>query len=58
VAVSPIDEESLRARVALYELSSLTRTALHAWRHLKGSRLRLVLAALDDAIATYEGVHA
>ncbi len=57
-AVSQVDERRLRDRVAFHEIISLYRITLHAWRHLKGARLRMALAALDDVVAAYESVRA
>jgi hypothetical protein len=44
------DESLLRGRVAIYELVSLTRLALHSWEKLKGSRLKQTLALLEERI--------
>ncbi len=42
------DEPLLRSRVAVYELLSLIRLALHSWQKLKGSRLKLALQLLEE----------
>jgi thiamine kinase-like enzyme len=44
------DEEVLRGRVAIYELISLIRLALHSWEKLKGSRLKQTLSLLEERI--------
>ncbi|CAN5646332.1 hypothetical protein BH10CHL1_BH10CHL1_40660 [soil metagenome] len=42
--------EQLLARVAVYEIISLLRIALHSWQKLKGSRLELVMDLLEERI--------
>lgn len=42
------DEGALRGRVAIYELISLIRLALHSWEKLKGSRLKQTLSLLEE----------
>jgi hypothetical protein len=44
------DEAMLRGRVAIYELISLIRLALHSWEKIKGSRLKQTLALLEERI--------
>ena len=44
------DEEVFRGRVAIYELISLIRLALHSWEKLKGSRLKQTLSLLEERI--------
>jgi hypothetical protein len=44
------DEKLLRGRVAIYELISLIRLALHSWEKMKGSRLKQTLSLLDERI--------
>jgi hypothetical protein len=44
------DEGLLRGRVAIYELISLIRLALHSWEKMKGSRLKQTLALLEERI--------
>ena len=44
------DEELLRGRVAIYELVSLIRLALHSWEKMKGSRLKQTMALLEERI--------
>lgn len=44
------DEGGLRGRVAIYELISLIRLALHSWEKLKGSRLKQTLSLLEERI--------
>jgi hypothetical protein len=45
---APVDARRLRARVRVYELTSLLRIALHSWYQLKPARARTVAAVLDD----------
>jgi len=42
------DEKLLRGRVAIYELISLIRLALHSWQKMKGSRLKQTLSLLQE----------
>jgi ABC-type multidrug transport system fused ATPase/permease subunit len=56
IAVTPGDQTLLRQRIELYELLSLGRIALHAWRHLKGARLRLAVGAFDDLVEAHEEI--
>jgi aminoglycoside phosphotransferase (APT) family kinase protein len=42
------DEGVLRGRVAIYELISLIRLALHSYEKLKGSRLKQTLSLLEE----------
>jgi len=42
------DAQSLRARIKIYEMLSLIRLAIHSWQKLKGSRLKHVIALLDE----------
>ena len=42
------DERIFRGRVAVYELISLIRLALHSWEKMKGSRLKQTLALLEE----------
>lgn len=42
--------QQLRERVAVYEIISLMRIALHSWQKLKGNRLELVLELLEERI--------
>jgi len=44
------DEGLLRGRVAIYELISLIRLALHSWEKMKGSRLKQTIALLEERI--------
>ena len=44
------DEALLRGRVAIYELISLIRLALHSWEKMKGSRLKQTLPLLEERI--------
>jgi hypothetical protein len=44
------DERVLRSRVAVFELVSLIRLALHSWEKMKGSRLKQTLALLEERI--------
>jgi aminoglycoside phosphotransferase (APT) family kinase protein len=44
------DEAILRGRVAIYELVSLIRLALHSWEKMKASRLKQTLALLEERI--------
>jgi hypothetical protein len=44
------DEGLLRGRVAIYELISLIRLALHSWEKMKGSRLKQTLPLLEERI--------
>ena len=44
------DESLLRGRVAIYELISLIRLALHSWEKMKGSRLKQTLPLLEERI--------
>ncbi|HJR79783.1 MAG TPA: phosphotransferase [Anaerolineales bacterium] len=44
------DEELLRGRVAIYELISLIRLALHSWEKMKGSRLKQTMTLLEERI--------
>jgi phosphotransferase family enzyme len=44
------DEEVFRGRVAIHELISLIRLALHSWEKLKGSRLKQTLSLLEERI--------
>ena len=44
------DEKLLRGRVAIYELISLIRVALHSWEKMKSSRLKQTLSLLDERI--------
>jgi hypothetical protein len=44
------DEGLLRGRVAIYELLSLIRLALHSWEKMKGSRLKQTIALLEERI--------
>jgi phosphotransferase family enzyme len=44
------DEGLLRGRVAIYELISLIRLALHSWEKMKGSRLKQTLTLLEERI--------
>ena len=44
------DEGHLRGRVAIYELISLIRLALHSWEKMKGSRLKQTISLLDERI--------
>jgi aminoglycoside phosphotransferase (APT) family kinase protein len=44
----PVDVRQLRARVAVYELASLVRIALHSWYQFKAARVANVVAVLDD----------
>jgi aminoglycoside phosphotransferase (APT) family kinase protein len=44
------DEGVLRGRVAIYELISLIRLALHSWEKLKWSRLKQTLSLLEERI--------
>lgn len=44
------DEELLRGRVAIYELISLIRLALHSWEKMKGSRLKQTISLLEERI--------
>lgn len=43
-----IDEESLQARIAVYEMLSYIRLGIHSWQKLKGTRLHHVLALLKE----------
>lgn len=45
------DESLLRGRVAVYELISLIRLALHSWEKMKGSRLKQTMTLLEERIA-------
>jgi hypothetical protein len=45
------DVALLKARVAVYELISLIRLALHSWEKMKGSRLKQTLLLLEERIA-------
>jgi len=51
------DESLLRGRVAVYELISLTRLALHSWEKMKGSRLKQTLALLEERMECQRQVH-
>ena len=42
------DEAHLRARVALYEVISLLRLAVHSWQKLKSSRLAHATTLLEE----------
>ena len=44
------DESLLRGRVAIYELISLIRLALHSWEKMKGSRLKQTIPLLEERI--------
>jgi aminoglycoside phosphotransferase (APT) family kinase protein len=44
------DEAQLRGRVAVYELVSLIRLALHSWEKMKGSRLKQTISLLEERI--------
>ncbi len=44
------DESILRGRVAIYELISLIRLALHSWEKMKGSRLKQTINLLEERI--------
>ncbi|HSL47215.1 MAG TPA: hypothetical protein VK897_27495, partial [Anaerolineales bacterium] len=44
------DEALLRGRVAIYELISLIRLALHSWEKMKGSRLKQTMTLLEERI--------
>lgn len=44
------DEALLRGRVAIYELISLIRLALHSWEKMKGSRLKQTMLLLEERI--------
>jgi aminoglycoside phosphotransferase (APT) family kinase protein len=44
------DEAILRGRVAIYELISLIRLALHSWEKMKGSRLKQTMSLLEERI--------
>ena len=44
------DEAVLRGRVAIYELISLIRLALHSWEKMKGSRLKQTMTLLEERI--------
>jgi len=43
-------ESILRGRVAIYELISLIRLALHSWEKMKGSRLKQTIPLLKERI--------
>jgi thiamine kinase-like enzyme len=45
------DEALLRERVSMYERISLLRLALHSWQKLKGSRLKVAIALLEEKMA-------
>jgi ABC-type multidrug transport system fused ATPase/permease subunit/thiamine kinase-like enzyme len=45
------DQEVLRGRVAIYELLSLIRLALHSWEKMKGSRLKQTLSLIEERMA-------
>jgi hypothetical protein len=45
---TPVDARQLRARVAVYELASLVRIALHSWYQFKPARVAHVVAVLDE----------
>ena len=44
------DEAQLRGRVAVYELISLIRLAVHSWEKMKGSRLKQTIPLLEERI--------
>jgi thiamine kinase-like enzyme len=44
------DEALLRGRVAIYELISLIRLALHSWEKMKGRRLKQTIPLLEERI--------
>lgn len=44
------DDALLRGRVAIYELISLIRLALHSWEKMKGSRLKQTITLLEERI--------
>ncbi|HWQ14931.1 MAG TPA: ABC transporter transmembrane domain-containing protein, partial [Roseiflexaceae bacterium] len=45
------DREQLRLRIAVYEVVSLLRMAVHSWQKLKGSRLAYAVAMLEERVA-------
>jgi aminoglycoside phosphotransferase (APT) family kinase protein len=51
------DEGVLRGRVAIYELISLIRLALHSWEKLKVSRLKQTLSLLEERIERQTQLH-
>jgi thiamine kinase-like enzyme len=51
------DEALLRGRVAIYELISLIRLALHSWEKMKGSRLKQTMALLEERLECQQQIH-
>jgi thiamine kinase-like enzyme len=45
------DEQLLRSRVAVYELISLLRLAIHSWQKLKGNRLYHSMNLVEERLA-------
>lgn len=45
------DRERLRVRVAVYQVVSLIRMAIHRWTQLKGGRLETVLKVIEEEMA-------